>query len=163
MAAEHVPPSAGERDPGVGFERRVLAMAPGGFNPDEACRSAAWFDSETARRLAACLRCPMRTRPWLPVSLLGAAWLLAPRGSQAAPAPSSAATQAAPSALVEITDASSLLYNFDNRDTRPGQVASVANDRWGLFYNRLNLQVTRGRLTLSLRADNADLRPTAGS
>jgi len=59
------------------------------------------------------------------------------------------------SALVEVTDASSALYNFDNRDTRPGQVASVANDDWGLFYNRLNLQVTSGRLTLSVRADNA--------
>ena len=59
------------------------------------------------------------------------------------------------SALVELTDASSVLYNFDNRDTRPGQVAGVVNDRWGLLYNRLNLQVTRGHLTLSLRADSA--------
>lgn len=57
-------------------------------------------------------------------------------------------------ALVELTDASSVLYNFDNRDTRPGQVASVANDNWGLFYNRLNLQATSGHLTLSVRADN---------
>ena len=56
---------------------------------------------------------------------------------------------------VELTDASSVLYNFDNRDTRRGQVGSVANDHFGLFYNRLNLRATSGKLTLSLRADTA--------
>ncbi len=58
-------------------------------------------------------------------------------------------------ALVEVTDASSTLYNFDNRDTRSGEVSSVANDHFGLFYNRLNLHVTSGKLTLSMRADSA--------
>ncbi|HWA78276.1 MAG TPA: hypothetical protein VG937_38335 [Polyangiaceae bacterium] len=97
----------------------------------------------------------MRNRLWPPVLLLGAAWLIAPRPARADAPPSAPEAKSAPAALVELTDASSVLYNFDNRDTRPGQVASVANDRWGLFYNRFNLQVTRGHLTLSLRADNA--------
>ncbi|MFZ5893762.1 MAG: hypothetical protein ACOY0T_22055 [Myxococcota bacterium] len=60
-----------------------------------------------------------------------------------------------PSARVEITNAASGLYNFDNRDTRRGQVGSVANDHFGLFYNRFNLQVASGKLTLMLRADSA--------
>ncbi len=55
----------------------------------------------------------------------------------------------------ELTDASSTLYNFDNRDTRAGQVSSVANDHFGMFYNRLNLQANRGRVVASLRLDNA--------
>lgn len=57
--------------------------------------------------------------------------------------------------LIDVTEATSVLYNFDNRDSRPGQVASAVNDHWGLWYNRLNLQGTSGRLTLSLRADSA--------
>lgn len=56
---------------------------------------------------------------------------------------------------VELTDASSLLYNFDNRDTRRGQVGTLANDHFGLLYNRLNLQAASGKLTLTLRADSA--------
>jgi hypothetical protein len=34
---------------------------------------------------------------------------------------------------LDLTNSSSLLYNFDNRDTRPNQVATLANDHWGLF------------------------------
>jgi hypothetical protein len=89
-------------------------------------------------------------RSLFPVSLSALALVLG------AGAPARAAGPAANSApLVELTEAGSVLYNFDNRDTRPGQVASVANDNWGMLYNRLNLQVTSGRLTLSLRADSA--------
>ncbi len=84
----------------------------------------------------------------LPPLTLAAQALLASAAHVALAAPSSAP-------LVEVTEAGSLLYNSDNRDTRPGEVSSVANDRWGMLYNRLNLQVTSGRLTLSLRADNA--------
>jgi len=57
--------------------------------------------------------------------------------------------------LAEVTNASSVLYNVDNRDSRPREVASRANDDWGLFYNRLNLQATSGRWTLSTRVDSA--------
>ncbi|MGC4089688.1 MAG: hypothetical protein QM756_17730 [Polyangiaceae bacterium] len=62
---------------------------------------------------------------------------------------------AEPDARVELTDAASALYNFDNRDTRRGQVGSVANDHFGLLYNRLNLQAASGKFTLSLRGDSA--------
>ncbi|HET9955033.1 MAG TPA: hypothetical protein VFQ61_11040 [Polyangiaceae bacterium] len=55
--------------------------------------------------------------------------------------------------LVQFTQASSVLYNFDNRDTRPGQVGSLANDHSGMLYNRSNLQVTSGRWTGALRVD----------
>lgn len=57
--------------------------------------------------------------------------------------------------LVQVTEAASVLYNVDNRDTRAREVSSVANDDWGLLYNRLNVQATRGRLTLTLRLDGA--------
>lgn len=69
---------------------------------------------------------------------------------------SAAAEEAVPPApRVDITDAASWLYNFDNRDTRRGQVSTVANDHFGLLYNRLNLRVASGKLTLMLRADSA--------
>ena len=55
----------------------------------------------------------------------------------------------------DITESSSTLYNFDNRDTRPNQVASRANDNWGLFYNRINVQANGGAWQAGLRLDNA--------
>ena len=57
--------------------------------------------------------------------------------------------------LVQITNASSVLYNVDNRDTRDRSGASTANDHWGFAYNRLNTQATSGPLTLSVRLDGA--------
>jgi len=56
---------------------------------------------------------------------------------------------------IEITEAASLLVNGDNRDSRPNQVSSLANDDWTMFYNRLNLQASSGRWQLSLRIDSA--------
>jgi hypothetical protein len=55
--------------------------------------------------------------------------------------------------LVQVTEASSLLYNVDNRDFRPNQVAGLANDHWGLWYNRFNAQASTGPWQLSLRLD----------
>jgi len=55
----------------------------------------------------------------------------------------------------DITESASTLYNFDNRDTRPNQVATRANDDWGLFYNRINVQANGGAWQASLRLDNA--------
>jgi len=61
----------------------------------------------------------------------------------------------APPISVEVTDASSTYYNFDNRDTRRGQVASAANDHYGVFYNRFNVQASTTGAVASLRFDNA--------
>ncbi len=55
----------------------------------------------------------------------------------------------------DVTESSTLLYNFDNRDTRPNQVATRANDDWGLFYNRINVQANGGAWQAGLRLDNA--------
>lgn len=72
-------------------------------------------------------------------------------------APSARAAEPAPRAPVhfDVTEASSVLYNFDNRDTKPNQVSSRTNDRWGLWYNRLNLQASWGEWQLGLRIDSA--------
>lgn len=56
---------------------------------------------------------------------------------------------------LDVTNASSLLYNSDNRDFTPHQVTSLANDDWGLWYNRLNLQANWNKWQLGLRLDSA--------
>ncbi len=56
---------------------------------------------------------------------------------------------------VDVTDASSVLYNVDNRDSTPGDVSSRANDDWGMWYNRLNVQASWNKWQLGLRVDNA--------
>src|SRR6187551_757961 len=54
----------------------------------------------------------------------------------------------------DITNTSTLSYNGDNRDTRPNQVATLANDNWGLFYNRFNVLANGGAWQAGLRLDN---------
>lgn len=56
--------------------------------------------------------------------------------------------------LVDVTESTSVYYNFDNRDSKPNQVATRANDDFGLVYNRLSVQATRGRFSLGARVDN---------
>lgn len=56
---------------------------------------------------------------------------------------------------VDVTEAGSVIYNFDNRNFRPGKVESATDDKWGMFYNRLNLQSSWGRWQLGLRLDSA--------
>ncbi|MBK8994365.1 MAG: hypothetical protein IPM35_01240 [Myxococcales bacterium] len=56
---------------------------------------------------------------------------------------------------LDVTNATSALYNFDNRDSRPLDVPTRANDDWGMWYNRLNLQASWGKVTAGLRIDNA--------
>lgn len=56
--------------------------------------------------------------------------------------------------LLEVNESGSVYYNFDNRDSKPSQVATRANDDYGLVYNRLSLQATRGNLSLGVRVDN---------
>jgi len=55
----------------------------------------------------------------------------------------------------DITNTSTLSYNVDNRDTRPNQVSTLANDDWGMFYNRLNVLANGGSWQAGLRLDNA--------
>jgi hypothetical protein len=56
--------------------------------------------------------------------------------------------------LLEVNESSSVYYNFDNRDSKPNQVATRANDDFGLVYNRLSLQATRGHFSVGARVDN---------
>ena len=56
--------------------------------------------------------------------------------------------------LVDVNESSSVYYNFDNRDSKPNQVATRANDNFGLVYNRLSAQATAGSLSLGVRVDN---------
>jgi hypothetical protein len=56
--------------------------------------------------------------------------------------------------LVDVNESSSVYYNFDNRDSKPNQVATRANDDFGLVYNRLSLQATAGSVSLGVRVDN---------
>ena len=58
-------------------------------------------------------------------------------------------------AQVDVTDASTVVYATDNRNDRPGIVATRADDRWGVWYNRLNVQGTWQAWKVSLRLDNA--------
>src|SRR4051812_24472976 len=55
----------------------------------------------------------------------------------------------------DVTDASALLYTFDNRDACENQVTPGAKDDWGLFYNRINVLVNGGARQVGLRLDNA--------
>jgi hypothetical protein len=57
-------------------------------------------------------------------------------------------------ARVDVTESVSVYYNFDNRDSKPNQVATRANDDFGLVYNRLSAQATRGNFSLGARVDN---------
>src|SRR5689334_11008249 len=59
------------------------------------------------------------------------------------------------SVQVDVTNASSVIQNFDNRDTKPHQLTSVANDDWGVWYNRLNLQANTGSWNAGVRVDSA--------
>ncbi len=56
---------------------------------------------------------------------------------------------------MDVTNASSVVYNTDNRDDKPNDVASRANDEWGLWYNRLNVQGSWRGFTAGVRLDNA--------
>jgi hypothetical protein len=62
-----------------------------------------------------------------------------------------AATQ--PSARVEVTNANSIVYNADNRNSRPGDVSRALDDEWGALFNRLNVQTTYGNWRLAARVD----------
>lgn len=56
---------------------------------------------------------------------------------------------------LDVTESSSVLYNADNRDTSPGDVSTLANDGWALWYNRLTLRASAGEWQAGLRLDSA--------
>jgi Family of unknown function (DUF6029) len=87
-------------------------------------------------------------RRWLAALGLSAA-LFAPRARALEPG-----KLAGEPVRVDVTESSSVYYNFDNRDSRPNQVATRANDDFGLVYNRLSAQATRGNFSLGARVDN---------
>jgi hypothetical protein len=56
---------------------------------------------------------------------------------------------------IDVTEATSLFYNVDNRNTRPGIGATRLDDDWGVWYNRLNTQASWKNFQLGLRLDSA--------
>jgi len=56
---------------------------------------------------------------------------------------------------LDLSGETSLIYNTDNRNTRPAAVGSVLDDNWGVWFNRLNLQASSGRWRAGLRMDTA--------
>jgi hypothetical protein len=64
-------------------------------------------------------------------------------------------TDGAPPVSIELTDATTLIYGWKNRDFASGDVTTVTNDNWGVWYNRLHAQVTSGAFRFGFRIDNA--------
>lgn len=60
-----------------------------------------------------------------------------------------------PPVQAELTEVTTLSYAWDNRDFQPNDVATVVNDNWGVWYNRLHGQVTSGGVRFGMRLDNA--------
>ncbi|HVU00996.1 MAG TPA: DUF6029 family protein [Polyangiaceae bacterium] len=56
---------------------------------------------------------------------------------------------------LDVTEAASVLYNVDNRNTVPSSVVRLIDDDWGVYYNRLNAQASYGRFQVGLRLDSA--------
>ena len=56
---------------------------------------------------------------------------------------------------LDVTDATSVFYNVNNRNTRVGELATHLDDDWGVWYNRLNTQGSWKSLQFGLRLDNA--------
>ena len=61
---------------------------------------------------------------------------------------------------VDVTEATTVLFNVDNRNTRPADVTRVADDEWSAWVNRLNLQANWRAFQVGLRLDSA-LFPTS--
>ncbi len=65
------------------------------------------------------------------------------------------AAEPQPPIQLDVTDSTSVLYAWDNRDESPNQVATVVNDDWGAWLNRLNVQGNEGDFRFGLRLDSA--------
>jgi Family of unknown function (DUF6029) len=64
-------------------------------------------------------------------------------------------SDAEPPVTVEITDATTLIYAWNNRNFASGDATTVVDDNWGVWYNRLHGQVTSGAFRFGFRLDNA--------
>jgi hypothetical protein len=60
-----------------------------------------------------------------------------------------------PPVSVELTDATTVIYAWKNRDFAANDQATVLNDKWGVWYNRLHAQISRGAFRFNARVDNA--------
>jgi hypothetical protein len=56
---------------------------------------------------------------------------------------------------VDITEATSVFYNANNRNTRAGDITRTVDDDWGVWYNRLNAQASWKKWQAGLRLDSA--------
>jgi len=56
---------------------------------------------------------------------------------------------------IDLTEATSVIQNVDNRNTRPGDYATRIDDDWGFWYNRLNTQASWKNFQVGLRLDSA--------
>src|SRR5262245_3159364 len=56
---------------------------------------------------------------------------------------------------IDVTEATSVFYNVDNRNTRAGDVSRSVDDDWGVWYNRLNTQASWKQFQAGLRLDSA--------
>lgn len=56
---------------------------------------------------------------------------------------------------LDVTEATSVLYNVDNRNSQPASVVRRLDDDWGVWYNRLNAQASYGHFQAGLRLDSA--------
>src|SRR5687767_16008843 len=79
----------------------------------------------------------------------------APGRAEEGAKPKAAPASASPGVRFEITEATTFMYAWDNRDFTPNNVASAVNDHFGVWYNRLNAQATSGGFRFGLRLDNA--------
>jgi hypothetical protein len=57
--------------------------------------------------------------------------------------------------LVDVTNTGIFNYHFDNRDFKPGNVATEANDNYAEWLDRFNLQLSWWRLRTGVRLDGA--------
>jgi hypothetical protein len=101
------------------------------------------------------LRCLRPNRPCLPALWPSLALPLAVLGAGSKASALEPVSVLGTPVAFDITASSSVLYNFDNRDTRANQVDTRANDDWGLFYSRINLLANGGAWQAGLRLDHA--------
>lgn len=59
------------------------------------------------------------------------------------------------SAVVDVTESASVVYNTDNRNTRRADVASAIDDEWGMVNNRVDVRANWKNWQLGLRIDSA--------
>lgn len=56
---------------------------------------------------------------------------------------------------VDVSNSTSVLFTVDNRNTRRSDAGSLADDDWGLFYNRFNTKLEWSHWSAGVRVDTA--------